>query len=223
MSTSLKGTNLGNEDIQQHVFGDIMKRTRSWARCASGSEPGRPDRSPARASSGQSRFRFSVAVNVDPRRRDGSVRHCPRLSAGVPRGRSTAVVRLVRKAADLAPAGKIDPAPGLLETLAGGRIIDEWSASAWSAAPRGCGRPMAHRIDTSGSSWNVERRRPSAASIGLCHAGRAASPPTGTALRRTIDRSGLTRDSQTGTMVQWTFPDPWTPRRGTRFQEHLDA
>ena len=26
-----------NEDIQQHIFGDIMKRT-SWARCASGSE-----------------------------------------------------------------------------------------------------------------------------------------------------------------------------------------
>jgi outer membrane receptor for ferrienterochelin and colicins len=27
VTTSLKGTNLGNEDIQQHVFGDIMKRT----------------------------------------------------------------------------------------------------------------------------------------------------------------------------------------------------
>ena len=27
ITTSLKATNLGNEDIQQHIFGDIMKRT----------------------------------------------------------------------------------------------------------------------------------------------------------------------------------------------------
>jgi len=27
ITTSIKGTNLGNQEIQQHVFGDIIKRS----------------------------------------------------------------------------------------------------------------------------------------------------------------------------------------------------